>query len=102
MNYLNSAKKVVTEGLFDWLFGSVEETIYTYDKPSDEFMTIAQPWTPTQPMAIPTDFPLLANAEAITMGYGAPSSTALDFTSKGRAWGVMQSSTELYSATDVK
>ena len=53
-------------------------------------------------MAIPSDFPLVENAVPITLEYGAPSSTALDFTSKGRAWGVMQSSTELYTTADVK
>lgn len=102
VNYINSAQKVVTAGVFAWLFGSVEETVYSYERPSDEEMTIGPPWTPTQAMAVPTDFPLVDNAAPITLGYGAPSSTALDFTSKGRAWGVMQSSTELYTAADVK
>ena len=65
-----------------------QNSLWTSYINGNEF-NVSKPWVPETPPSIPDEFPLVSRAEPIILGYGYPSSTALDFTSKGRAWGVM-------------
>lgn len=97
----------------------IKATYDTYEKSKAEYdianslwtesvnsgnITVGKPWVPVTPPAIPDDFPYVdgPKAQPIVLGYGYPSSTKLDFTSLGRSWGVMQSSTELYNTTETQ